>query len=134
MPLSPLDFFIRATDALVKFEANFTSLREEELDIYSLDVQAAEARELWSKVKEMFDQCLTYLQTSEDAESEDITSAESKYDVAYRAYVNVIASINRKLDQLRTLQKNSNPSLIQSLNSTQQSQRSNSHVSYGTVS
>lgn len=75
MPLSPLDFFIRATDALVKFEANFTSLREEELDIYSLDVQAAEARELWSKVKEMFDQCLKYLQTSKDAESEDITSA-----------------------------------------------------------
>lgn len=45
----------------------------------------------------MCDQCLTYIHTSEDAEREDITSAESKYDVVYKAYVNVIASINRKL-------------------------------------
>ena len=62
MVLTPLDFCIRATDALVKFDANFASLRDDDLDIYSLEIQGNEARELWSKVKEMFDKCLNYLQ------------------------------------------------------------------------
>ena len=100
MPLTPLDLFIRATDALVKFDANFSSQRDDELDVYILELQGAEVRTLWEKVKTVFDKCLNYF-AEEDSSGEDITAADTKYDVAFRCYLKVLASINRKLDELR---------------------------------
>ncbi|XP_073841440.1 uncharacterized protein [Musca autumnalis] len=114
MSLSPLDCFIRASDAIVQFEAFFNSLRDEELDIYILEVQSSEAKSLWDKVKETYDQCLASIQLSGEVQ-ENLESAQSKYLVAYKAYVNVIATANRKLDQFRSSQKNSNSSLAQNV-------------------
>ena len=103
--MTPLDFFIRATDALVKFEANFTSILDEDLDVYSLEIQGAEAKELWVKVKDFFEKCLNDIQSSDTSSAEELTSVESKYDVAFKAYVKVLSAINRKVDQLRTMPK-----------------------------
>lgn len=101
MPITPLDFFIRASDALVKFNANFNTLRDEDLDIYCLEVRSSELKTLWVKAKSTFDECLGYLQTAEAATKADIDSADGKYDVAYEAYMQCLSAINRKLDQIR---------------------------------
>ena len=71
MSLTVPDFFIRATDALVKFEANFTSILDEDLDVYSLEIQGVEAKELWGKVKNLFEKCLNDIQSSDSSSAEE---------------------------------------------------------------
>lgn len=61
MPVTPLDWFIRASDALIKFDAHFNLLREDELDEYELEFRSAEMDKLWAKVQETFDKCIDYL-------------------------------------------------------------------------
>ena len=77
----------------------------------------SEAKSLWDKVKDTYDKCLTSIKLAGEDQETDLESAQSKYNAAFKAYVNVIASTNRKLDQLRASQKPSNSSSIQSLRS-----------------
>lgn len=59
MPFTPLDMFIRASDALIKFDAHFNLVRDEDMDEFELEVRCAEIEKLWAKVQEMFDKFLT---------------------------------------------------------------------------
>ena len=77
MPLNPLDLFIRATNALV----NFSSQRDEELDVYILELQGAEVRTLWDKVKFQFEKCLDYLHEDKNSNEDDISAADIKYRI-----------------------------------------------------
>lgn len=54
MPVTPLDWFTRASDALIKFDAHFNLLREDELDEYELEFQSAKMDKLWIEVEETF--------------------------------------------------------------------------------
>lgn len=51
MPHTPLDIFVRATDALVKFNANFNSQQDKELHMYILELHRAEVRTPCDKFK-----------------------------------------------------------------------------------
>ena len=112
MPLTSLDFFIRATDALIKFDANFSDLQGDNMDIYALEIQASEVKELWAKVKDRCETCLNDLRSADEPSDDEFTSVESKYHVAYKAYVNALSSINRKVDQLRGSPKASVPAQV----------------------
>ncbi|XP_073833229.1 uncharacterized protein [Musca autumnalis] len=102
MPLTPLDLFNRAADALVKFDAYFSSQRDDELDVYILELLGAEARTLWEKVKLQSDICLNYLYEDKNSNKDNLVAADIKFDVAYKCFMNVLSSINRKLGVLRT--------------------------------
>lgn len=67
MSFTPLDMFIRASDALIKFDAHFSLVREEETDEFELEVRCSEIEKLWIKVQEMFDKCLDFLMSSVDS-------------------------------------------------------------------
>lgn len=81
MTLSPLDFFNRASDTLVKFNDIFGAIKDEDLDVHSLEVRNSVLNRLWNKTQETFD---TYFETA--AGQSSIQSAESKYDVLYAIY------------------------------------------------
>lgn len=46
MLLTPLDLFIRGTNSLVKFDAYFSSQRDEEVDVYILVLLGAAVKTL----------------------------------------------------------------------------------------
>lgn len=101
MPITPLDLFIRASDALVKFEAHYNALNSEEIDRYDLEVRSEEIQKLWAQAHDMFGKCLDYLMSSVDAKKEDIDSVDSKYEVSYQTYLRCLSAIRRKLGQLK---------------------------------
>uniref|UniRef100_A0A1I8PPS8 Uncharacterized protein n=1 Tax=Stomoxys calcitrans TaxID=35570 RepID=A0A1I8PPS8_STOCA len=69
---------------------------------------------------------LNHLLISESASADDITSVNSKYDVAYKAYVQAMSTINGKVDQLRSRPKSHSP-LNQSFNQTITPRANSSH-------
>lgn len=79
MTVTPLDLFIRATNALVKFDVNFSSQRYE---VYIQELQGGEVRALWENVKLQFDKCLDYLYDDQNSNEDDISDAYIKCDVA----------------------------------------------------
>ncbi|XP_075163297.1 uncharacterized protein LOC142235931 [Haematobia irritans] len=106
MTTTPLTAFTRATDAVVRFETKFHSLRDDDLTAYRLECHGSEAKSLWEKVKSLFDECLDFVSTQSNA-TEAVAAADSKYDVAYNCYLNVMESIQRKLEELRAPSKHS---------------------------
>ncbi|XP_073838563.1 uncharacterized protein [Musca autumnalis] len=79
MSVTRLDLFIRATDALVKFDASFSAQRDEELDIYILELQEAEVKRLWDRVKTTFEDCLNFFK-EDDSSGNDVTAVDGKYE------------------------------------------------------
>ncbi|XP_061396698.1 uncharacterized protein LOC133332313, partial [Musca vetustissima] len=80
MPITPLDLFIRATDAVVKFEAHYNALDTDELDKYDLEVRSEEIQKLWAQAYDMYGKCLEYLMSSVEAKKEDIDSVDTNRD------------------------------------------------------
>ncbi|XP_073811867.1 uncharacterized protein [Musca autumnalis] len=113
MPVTPLDLFIRATDAMVKFDTHFSVMRDEDIDEYDLEVRREEILKLWGKVQELFEKCLDYLMSAVDSKKEDIDSVDSKYDVSYQIYMRCFSSINRKLGKLSQSRKPTDSSVIE---------------------
>ncbi|XP_075170259.1 uncharacterized protein LOC142242579 [Haematobia irritans] len=109
MPVNTFARFIRAADAVVKFGTRVSSLKEENLDVYSLRAQVEEAKSLWEKVKERYEECLDDLQ--EDSDKGKVESADGKYEATYDAYISIVSSIERKIDGLKAVHRASTPIL-----------------------
>ncbi|XP_075167809.1 uncharacterized protein LOC142239965 [Haematobia irritans] len=107
MPVNTFARFIRAADAVVKFGTRVSSLKEENLDVYSLRAQVEEAKPLWEKVKERYEECLDDLQ--EDSDKGKVESADGKYEATYDAYIRIVSSIERKIDGLKAVHRASTP-------------------------
>ncbi|XP_075170472.1 uncharacterized protein LOC142242835 [Haematobia irritans] len=107
MPVNTFARFIRAADAVVKFGTRVSSLKEEHLDVYSLRAQVEEAKSLWEKVKERYEECLDDLQ--EDSDKGKVESADGKYEATYDAYIRIVSSIERKIDGLKAVHRASTP-------------------------
>ncbi|XP_037809054.1 uncharacterized protein LOC119601889 [Lucilia sericata] len=105
MPLTALERFTRASDAVIKFEANFNNIREEDHHVYYFEVLESELKMCWEKVKITFDKCLDDLESSEDAEPEDIQVAESKFQSTLNVYARCSKSIKIKIDELEAKTK-----------------------------
>ncbi|XP_046810023.1 uncharacterized protein K02A2.6-like [Lucilia cuprina] len=95
MPLTAHERFTRASDSVIKFEANFNNIREEEHEL----------KMCWEKVKITFDKCLDDLESSEDAEPEGIQVAESKFQSTLTVYARCSKSIKIKIDELEAKTK-----------------------------
>ncbi|XP_075158049.1 uncharacterized protein LOC142231320 [Haematobia irritans] len=107
MPVNTFARFIRAADAVVKFGTRVSSLKEENLDVYSLRAQVEEAKSLWERVKERYEECLDDLQ--EDSDKGKVESADGKYEATYDAYIRIVSSIERKIDGLKAVPRASTP-------------------------
>ncbi|XP_075150893.1 uncharacterized protein LOC142225003 [Haematobia irritans] len=107
MPVNTFARFIRAADAVVKFGTRVSSLKEENLDVYSLRAQVEEAKSLWEKVKERYEECLDDLQ--EDSDKGKVESADGKYEATYDAYIRIVSTIERKIDGLKAVHRASTP-------------------------
>ena len=105
MSITPVSLFIRATDALVKFNAHFLLIKSDDHNTYSLQIQASDIRKLWSKVKSTYDKCMDYLTTLDGAQLDDIDSTDEKYNSSYRVYVDCLSSINQRLDEIKVVEK-----------------------------
>ncbi|XP_037828692.1 uncharacterized protein LOC119616431 [Lucilia sericata] len=100
MPLTALERFTRLSDSVIKFEANFHTIREEEHHVYYFEVLNSELKMLWEKMKIAFDKCIDDLESSEDAEPEDIQVAESKFNSTMNIYARCSKLIKLKIDEL----------------------------------
>lgn len=112
MSLTPIDFFIRASDSLIKFNINFGTLKDEQLDIYSIEVRGSELNKVWARVQETFEECINSLKAYEDASTEQLDSVQSKYDVSYELFMDCLSTINRKLAPFRSPRRSSSRSSI----------------------
>ena len=84
MSASLFNRFVRASDALVKFNAHFSGVKDEEWDIFSLETHREELLTLWAKTQETFEECLASLQDSEEPQKSEIESVDGKYDASHR--------------------------------------------------
>ncbi|XP_075157736.1 uncharacterized protein LOC142231004 [Haematobia irritans] len=115
MSVSVVKRFIRISDALIKFHAHFNGMKEEELDVFSLEIRQVELGKLWERVQNTFDECLAALQDSGDTPSSDIDSVEGKYETSHEVYMNCLSAINRKLAQFRRSRRSSITSSVTSV-------------------
>ena len=117
MSISPLHKFIRASDALVAFEANFNDIKEEVHMVFGLELHGSELKLLWDKVKVTYEQCLDYLNTSDDVEPDDVDATSSKYKTTYNAYISCLSRIHEKLHIYASTNKSSDsPIMNQNMN------------------
>ncbi|XP_037806234.1 uncharacterized protein LOC119600209 [Lucilia sericata] len=112
MSVTPLNEFIRASDALVTFGAMFNDLGEEIHNVYTLEIQGEEIRRLWEEVRTSYTACLKFFETSASSKSSDVDVAASKYQTTYMAYFQCLGSINQKMDKFKRDSKNSNSSAV----------------------
>ena len=101
MPVSALQLFIRASDVVIKFEANFFGLKDADHSIFSLGMRTAEIEKLWGKAKTAYENCLTEIENSETANIDDIDSADSKYNTTFNSYVRCLSAMEEKLENLK---------------------------------
>ncbi|XP_065356210.1 uncharacterized protein LOC135950606 [Calliphora vicina] len=113
MLVTPLNRFIRASDALIAFEANFNDFPEDIHNVYTLEVQSAEIKLLWEKVKTTYEACLDFLENS-DTEPSDVDVAASKYQVTYVAYMKCLGSINEKVSKFKSVPNASDSPVVNS--------------------
>ncbi|XP_058976757.1 uncharacterized protein LOC131801808 [Musca domestica] len=107
MPLTPIDMFIRASDALVKFNASFESMSDEELDFQYLKSQMNGLENLWERVQEKFEKGCDFMMTSVETSKEEIDAVDQKYHASFQLYLRCQAAINRKLDQFKRTRSSS---------------------------
>ncbi|XP_075150623.1 uncharacterized protein LOC142224721 [Haematobia irritans] len=107
MSVFPFDRFIRVSDALIKFHAHFNAMKDEELDVYSLEIRSEELGKLWTKVQDCFEECVASLQGAGTTQTSDIESVDGKYDASHQAFMNCLSAINRKLGQFRRSRRSS---------------------------
>ncbi|XP_037806531.1 uncharacterized protein LOC119600402 [Lucilia sericata] len=96
MSVSPLNSFIRASDALIAFGAMFSNFDEEIHTVYTLEIQSQELKTLWGKVKTTYNECLNSL------ESEEFDVAAAKYKATYTAYIQCGGSIHEFKSALKS--------------------------------
>ncbi|XP_061389843.1 uncharacterized protein LOC133325030 [Musca vetustissima] len=90
------------------------ALKEEDVDIFILEIRSTELSKKWANVENSFEKCIFFLESSEDSCQEDIESVESKQEVVYDMYMDCLAMINRALHKLRqgNVELNRDPSDI----------------------
>lgn len=103
MSVTPLTQFIRASDNVVKFVVGFKLIRAENHTVFNLEVRNTELQELWKKAKDNYDNYLDHLISLEGINSEDISSADAKYQSTYETFVDCMSEINEKLQQLKSV-------------------------------
>lgn len=113
MSVTQLTQFIRASDNVVKFIVGFKLIKAESHTVFNLRVWNTELQDLWKKVKDNYDNYLDHLISTEGVYSEDISSADAKYQSTYKSFVDCMSEINEKLQQLKSIKSpNSTPAAI----------------------
>ena len=102
MASTPLNLFIRASNSMVRFAAHFGALKEDELDIYDLEVRSEEIQKLWKSVEETFNNCLSQLENPED-----LDMLYSKYEVSSKEFMRCSSYIKRLLSNIRSSDRSS---------------------------
>lgn len=64
MAFTPMEKFL--TNSMVRYTAHFDVMKEEELNIYDLEVRSEDIRKLWKLVEETFNNCLSHVESPED--------------------------------------------------------------------
>lgn len=78
MSFTPLDSFIRVSDAFVKFVEYVRAMKPEELNLCALEVRSVELEKVWKETQDKFNSCMLYLEMSEDTTRDMIESADHK--------------------------------------------------------
>uniref|UniRef100_A0A1I8NEX5 Uncharacterized protein n=1 Tax=Musca domestica TaxID=7370 RepID=A0A1I8NEX5_MUSDO len=107
MALNPLKNFTRVSDNMVKFCAKIKDAKEEDLDVFILEVKSAELNKKWADLESSFGKCLDYLSAAEDTTAEDIVVVDGKYEVVHDLYMEFVALINKYLHKFRRSRKSS---------------------------
>lgn len=63
--MSYLQQYIRATDGLIRFDAEFDESHLQGSSVYSLEVHRDEMRSIWDGVKNIYQKCLEEVNKSE---------------------------------------------------------------------
>ena len=108
MSITPVSIFIRASDNVIQFEANFNEIQPELHTLSILEVHSSELSNLWDQVRSSYERSLIFLENSEEVEPGDLDVVASKYHVTYLAYIKCLGIINEKLNAIRTNMKESN--------------------------
>ncbi|XP_065365681.1 uncharacterized protein LOC135958718 [Calliphora vicina] len=101
MSATPLDNFIRESDALIKFATAFVEMRDDTHSVFTLEIRGREITSIWADIKPVYKECLKYLESSDLVDTTDVEAAESKYEATFNAYVNCLGTINEKLSNLQ---------------------------------
>ncbi|XP_075167783.1 uncharacterized protein LOC142239930 [Haematobia irritans] len=118
-----LDKFIRSADRLVEFEAILKDKKTQLGSKFVIDTYKEESRDLWEKLKSIYDECLAgiELEAAEGAQDPDATAKEKEEIATAKAaeiemvkskFSNAFATYCRCVDHLSTLLQDVNaPSL-----------------------
>ena len=120
MSITPVSIFIRASDNIILFEANFNELNPELHTLSILDVHSSELSNLWDQVRSSYERSLNFLENSEEVEPGDLDVIASKYHVTYLSYIKCLGNINEKLNAIRITMNESNSPGNNSNNSGQE--------------
>ncbi|XP_065370843.1 uncharacterized protein LOC135962859 [Calliphora vicina] len=114
MSVSELDRFIRASDALISFQAYFNDIKEDVHTVFTLELHSDELKTLMDTVKLTYQKCLDFLSTSDTAEPDDIDVTSAKYQSTYTAFVNCLSKIRERLHNYEETQKTSDSPVVNS--------------------
>lgn len=100
--MSSLQQFIRSTDGLIQFDAEFDDRYMVDASQFSIEVHRDEMKSIWEKVKSVYEKCLAELYEKHDASDDQSNVQEtitSRYQTAYATYVRFISRLNSHIQQ-----------------------------------
>ncbi|XP_023293941.2 uncharacterized protein LOC111677110 [Lucilia cuprina] len=113
--MSYLQQYIRATDGLVRFDAELDESNISASSIYSLEVHRDEMKSIWEGVKNIYQKCLEELNKRKSTEdpskspTADEETISSRHQTAYTTYVRFISRINSRIQEVNVSRQESQP-------------------------
>lgn len=106
--MSALTNFIQISDALVEFNADYCTEGLCHSSVHSLEVHKEELKEIWQRLKLMYESSLKELASSSDDDSaSEVETVKCKYQSTYRTYVDCISKLSEGIETKRAQQSQS---------------------------
>ncbi|XP_059221530.1 uncharacterized protein LOC131998438 [Stomoxys calcitrans] len=111
--MTSLSNFILISDALIEFNADICGETLSSSTVHSLEVHKEELRNLWLRVRPVYESSMSEVSRSDENAKVDIETLKARYQTAYQTYVSSISRICEQIELKRAISTASSAPVVQ---------------------